>query len=184
MGLAKLNIWVSGLDDPCTVDDRTWYVTIYRCDGSVLSWCNKKYVVLPAKCGHLEVLVPPGCYRINAVWSFFFTGTFYYVNHFTDSTVVQACCDEHVCVTLFTPSAHRCGTIFLRAVRDLVEQKAIGPDLAQPVEQAINRLLEKIPRPQKAFELGHLDEIEKLVREQERKERAKPKKSGETEEKA
>jgi hypothetical protein len=81
---------------------------------------------------------------------------------------VQACCDQHVCVTLFNPSAHRCGTIFLRAVRDLVEQKAIKPDVAQPVEQAINRLLQFIPRPARGFELDHLDEIEKLVREQER----------------
>jgi len=169
MGLAKLNIWVSATDDPCAVDNRTWYVTIYDCDGNVLSWCGRRYIVLPARCGHLEVEVPPGCYRINAVWSFSIVGGIFYVNHFTDSAIVQACCDQHVCVKLFNPSIHRCGTIFLRAVRDLVAQKAIKPEVAQPVEQAINKLLELLPRPAKKFELDHLDEIEKLVREQERR---------------
>lgn len=32
MGMAKLNAWISGMDDPCSVDNRTWYVTIYNCD--------------------------------------------------------------------------------------------------------------------------------------------------------
>lgn len=167
MGMAKLNIWVSDTDDPCAMSNRTWYVTIYNCDGQALEWCGKKYVVLPAPCGHLEVEVPPGCYRVNAVWSFSFAGGIYYVNHFTDSAVVQACCDQTTCVTLFNPSTHRCGTIFLRAVRDLVAQRAIRPALARQVETAVNALLEQLPRPVKGFELDHLDEIERLVREQE-----------------
>lgn len=168
MGMAKLNIWVTAIDDPCTIDNRTWYVTIYKCDGKVLEWCGKRYVVMPARCGHLEVEVPPGCYRINAVWSFSVAGGVIYVNHFTDSTVVQACCDEHLCVTLFNPSIHRCGTIFLRAVQDLVQQNAINQELAQPVQQAVQRLLAATPRPFRGFELDILDEIEKVVREQER----------------
>ncbi len=169
MGLATLNIWVSATDNPCSVDTKTWYVTIYDCDGHVLEWCGRKFVVMRARCGHLEVQVPPGCYRINAVWSFTFAGGVFYVNHFTDSAVVQACCDHHVCVTLFNPSTHRCGVIFLRAVKDLLEQKAIKADVAQQVETAINNLLQFLPRPTKGFELDHLDEIERLVREQERK---------------
>ncbi len=169
MGMSKLNVWVSAIDNPCEIDNRTWYVTIYNCDGSVLEWCGRRYVVLPAKCGHLEVEVPPGCYRINAVWSFVVGQGVIYVNHFTDAAIVQACCDQTVCVTLFNPSTHRCGTIFLRAVRDLVEQKVINQDLAQPIEKAINNLLPYLPRPVRGFELPILDEIEKLVREQERK---------------
>lgn len=167
MGMARLNIWVSGLDDPCSMDSRTWYVTIYNCDGKVLEWCNKRYVVLPAPCGHLEIEVPPGCYRIIAVWSFSILGGIYYVNHFTDSAVVQACCGEHVCVTLFNPSIHRCGTIFLRAVQDIVLQKGADPEAARAVEQAVNKFLGALPPPPRGFELDHLDEIEKLVREQE-----------------
>lgn len=172
MGMAKLNIWVSAIDDPCSIDNRTWYVTIYNCDGKVLEWCGRRFVVMPARCGHLEVEVPPGCYRINAVWSFAVAGGVIYVNHFTDSAVVRACCDHHQCVTLFNPSIHRCGTIFLRAVRDLVLQKGINQEIAQPVEQAVNRLLAATPRPFRGFELDILDEIEKLVREQEKPDKA------------
>jgi len=171
MGLARVNVWVSAIDDPCKIDSRTWYVTFYHCDGKVLEWCGRRYVVLPARCGHLEVEVPPGCYRINAVWSFQVGAGVIYVNHFTDSAVIQACCDETTCVTLFNPSAHRCGTIFLRAVQDLVAQRAIGPDVARPVQEAIGKLLEFIPRPMHGAELDMLDEIEKLVREQEAQEK-------------
>jgi hypothetical protein len=67
MSTSKLNVWVSELDEPCRISNRTWYVTIYTCDGKPLEWCGKRYVVLPARCGHLEVEVPPGCYTISAV---------------------------------------------------------------------------------------------------------------------
>ncbi len=169
MGMSKLNIWVTDTDNPCAISNRTWYVTIYNCDGEVLEWCGKKYVVMKAPCGHLEVEVPPGCYRINAVWSFSFAGGVFYVNHFTDSAIVQACCGEHQCVTLFNPSAHRCGTIYIRAIRDLLLQKVLKPELARQAEAAINDVLQFIPRPARGFELDHLDEIEKLVREQEQR---------------
>ena len=173
MGMAKLNVWVSGTDDPCSISDRTWYVTIFNCDGEVLQWCGKKYVVLPAKCGHLEVEVPPGCYYIKAVWSFWLSlgpKIIYRVNHFTDAAVVQACCDHHVCVTLFNPSIHRCGQIIVRAMKDLVRQKAVKEQHATQVENAIATALENIEKPKKAFELAlHDDEIIKLVQAHEGK---------------
>ena len=171
MGMAKLNIWVSGMDDPCSVDNRTWYVTIYDCNGDVLQWCGKKYVLLEAPCGHLEVEVPPGCYYLKAVWDFtiVFPGIEYRVNHFTDAAIVQVCSDETSCVKLFNPSAHRCGSIYVRAVRDMLRQKVIKAETAQKVTQAIEGLLVQIPRPLKEFELGHLDEIDKFMTEQEGK---------------
>lgn len=135
-------------------------------------------MVIPARCGHLEIEVPPGCYRINAVWGFRFLGGIYYVNHFTDSAVVQACCGHETCVTLFAPTAHRCGVIFLRAIRDLANQNAIAPDLAKRAEQVLGEVVKAIPEPINAFELGHLDEIEKLVEEQEREEQRKAKGEG------
>jgi hypothetical protein len=169
MGMAKLNIWVSDTDDPCSISPRTWYVTIYDCNGNVLQWCGRRYVVMPAKCGHLEVEVPPGCYYIKAVWSFVFAGGIFYVNHFTDAAIVQACCEQHTCVKLFNPSIHRCGTIILRAVKDLVLQKAIKTEVAKRHEETLKEVLKDVPAPKKLFELGHLDEIEKLVKEQEAK---------------
>lgn len=169
MGMSKLNIFVSAMDNPCGIDQRTWYVTIYDCDGNVFEYCGKKYVVLPAKCGHLEVEVPPGIYYVKAVWSFSFANGIYYVNHFTDAAIVQVCCDDHVCVKLFNPSIHRCGTIIVRAVQDLALQKVILPEDARQFENLMKKTIEKVPIPAKKFELAHLDEIEKLVREAEKK---------------
>lgn len=163
MSTVKLNIWVSELDEPCRISNRMWYVTIYTCDGKPLEWCGKKYVVMPAKCGHLEVDVPPGCYTINAVWGFRFLGGVYYVNHFTDHAIVQACCGQEICVTLYTPTAHRCGVIFLRALHDLQKQNVIKPDLVKRAEEVITEIVKSIPQPKNQFELGHLDEIEKIV---------------------
>jgi len=172
MGMAKLNIFVSGIDDPCGIDDRTWYVTIYDCDGNVLEWCGRRYVVMRARCGHLEVEVPPGCYYIKAVWGFtiIIPGLVYRVNHFTDAAIVTACCEQTTCVKLFNPSAHRCGYIYVRALRDLVAQKAIDPALAGQVEEAVEAINQQLGRPLKLFELGHEDEIERLINEQEERE--------------
>ena len=169
MSLADLNVWVSALDDPCKISSRTWYINIYNCDGSILKWCGRDYAVIRAPCGHRRIRVPPGCYRINAVWSFSIGNGFYYVNHFTDSVIVHACCDKHQCVTLFNPSAHRCGRIFLAAVHDAVTQEAVPVEVARAAEDGIQQVLKHIPRPMRAFELDNLDEIEKRVREAEKK---------------
>jgi hypothetical protein len=169
MGMAKLNVWISGIDDPCGIDDRTWYVTIYDCDGNVLSWGGRNFVVLPAIHGHLEIEVPPGCYYLKAVWSFSFKGGIYYVNHFTDAAIVQAYCEQTSCVKLFVPGVHRCGTIILRAIKNLIEQKVVKPDIVRQHEAALNAILATVPKPVKGFELDHLDEIEKMAREHEGK---------------
>lgn len=94
-------------------------------------------------------------------------GGIYHVNHFTDAAIVTACCEQTACVKLFNPSVHRCGTIVVRAIRNLVKQKAIKPELTRQHEVALEAALATIPRPVKGFELDHLDEIEKLVRAQE-----------------
>jgi len=170
MGMSKLNIWISTMDDPCGVDDKhLWFVTIYDCDGYVLSWCKKRYIVLPAKCGHLEVEVPPGVYYIKAVWGYSIAGGAYYGNHFTDAAIVQACCDQTVCVKLFNPSVHRCGPIIIRAMKDLVMQKFTKVELAKKLEEQIKTILADIPKPKKGFELDHLDEIDELIKRQEKK---------------
>lgn len=176
MGMARLNIWVSETDDPCRVSNRTWYITIYNCDGNVLQWCGRKYVVMPARCGHLEVEVPPGCYYVKAVWGFTAVkpGLEYRVNHFTDAAIVQAGCDETACVKLFNPSIHRCGVIIVQAVRDLLQQKAIKPDTARMVTGAIEQLLAQVPKPVRGFEIEHLDEIEKLVAQLAAEEKEEP----------
>lgn len=176
MGMAKLNVFVSRMDDPCGVDDRTWYVTIYDCDGNVLEYCGRRYVVLPAPCGHLEVEVPPGCYYVKAVWGFTVVtpGKVYRVNHFTDAGIVQACCEQTACIKLFNPSVHRCGFIYVKALQDLVQQQAIDGGAVERVAGAVQeldaRLQEKLGPPAKPFELGNYEEIERLVRERAKQE--------------
>ena len=169
MGFSRLNIFVSGLDDPCRVSNRTWYVTIYNCDGSVLEWCNQRYAVLKAPCGHIQVRVPPGCYYIKAVWSYTVVtpGLVYRANHFTDAAIVTACCEQTSCVKLFNPRAHRCGFIYVRALQDMVQQKALEPAQAERAIAAVEETAKAIGDSGRPFELGHLDEIEKRIREQE-----------------
>jgi len=170
MGMGRLNVFVSGVDDPCSVDQRTWYVTIFDCDGRVLEHCGRRYVVLPARCGHLEVEVPPGCYYVKAVWGFTVVrpGLVYRVNHFTDAGIVQVCCDQHACIKLFNPSAHRCGFIYVRALRDLQRQEAIEQRQVDAVAKAVEGINEKLGPPAKLFELdpGFIEEMEKGVRGQ------------------
>ncbi len=174
MGLAKLDIWVSAMEDPCGVDDENnWYVLIYDCDGRILNWCDQKYYLLPAKCGHLEVGVPPGVYYIRAVWSYSQTGPHeYYCNHFTDAAIVQASEKEMVSVKLFNPSLHRCGYIYASAIRLFMKRKKLPPDFHKEFEEFMNRILKEVPVPKKRFELEHIDNIEEMIAAQE-KHRAK-----------
>lgn len=90
MGLSRLNAWISAPGNPCAINKDTWRVTILDCRLQVLEWCDKRYSGLAAKCGHLEVEVPPGCYIVFAQRG----------NSFSYPAMVDACCHEHVCVRL------------------------------------------------------------------------------------
>jgi len=119
MGVARLNIWITGEGDPCGVstkppdpgDPQQWVVAVWECSGRLLNWpCGEgEYFNLPTRCGHLEIEVPPGCYVVRAADSMWMTEAGVAGNHWTDHGVVTACCDETACVTLFAPSAHHCG---------------------------------------------------------------------------
>ena len=112
MALGRLNVFVSGLDEPCKIDNRTWYITVYDCEGRVLEWCGRRYGVIPARCGHLELELPPGIYTVLGVWGFGVGGGHVFGNHLTDHAIARVGCGEHTCVTLYTPTAHRCGVLF------------------------------------------------------------------------
>ena len=160
MGLSRLNIFVSEEDDPCCISNGPWYISIFKCDGTVLEWCNKRYLVMEAECGHLEVAVPPGCYYIRAVAGYRITsdGT-YRGNHFTDAAIVQVCCDSHVCVTLFNPSIHRCGPLYSLALGDLA-QTGRAKGAAERVNQVVEQVAKEAGGGHPKFELAYLKEIE------------------------
>lgn len=168
MSKAKLSIYVSDLDEPCKISNRTWYITIYHCDGSVLTWCGKRYIALRARCGHLEVSVPPGCYYIKAVWSYWVHPRHgYHGNHFTDAAIVNAQCDATNCVTIFTPRVHRCGYLYRLGVQDLVAQKIVDGAVLEQLTGVVDAVEKKIGRSENDFELAHIEELEDLVRKQE-----------------
>lgn len=165
MGLSRLNVWVSELDEPCKMSERTWYVLIYSCDGKILTHCGQRYLLLPAPCGHLETQVPPGTYLVKAVWSYHLAGGVYHANHFTDAAIVHVCCDEDACVTLFNPRAHRCGIIYGLAVNDLAAKGVIPQALAQEINDRVATVNAAIaPTAEPAFEVGHLGEIDQVLR--------------------
>jgi len=60
---------------------------------------------------------------------------------------VRARCGDHVCVTLFAPTLHFCGTWFANAVTtNLAGLQAVNvdPKLATAAVQAVQALLDKI----------------------------------------
>ena len=40
MRTAKLNIWITEVDNPCRISKEEWYISIYNCDGRPLTWCG------------------------------------------------------------------------------------------------------------------------------------------------
>jgi len=169
-GAAKLCICVSAMDEPCKIDNKhPWYITIFNCDGTVLEYCGRRYILMPASSGCLEVAVPPGCYYIKAVWGFWMVRPgIYRVNHFTDAAIVQAVCNTTSCVRLFNPSLHRCGYIYGLAVNDLLKQKAIKAEIGKQVTGAIDAVNKQFPAPENKFELGIEQEINELMKVQEK----------------
>jgi hypothetical protein len=166
MGLGRLNVFVSGLDEPCKIDNRTWYITVYDCEGRVFEWCGRRYGVIPARCGHLELELPPGIYTVLGVWGFGVGGGHVFGNHLTDHAIARICCGEHTCVTLYAPTAHRCGVLFDVALDVLQRHPGEGGPPAEAVgraREAIREVLGHLPRPPHAFELGHLDELMKTL---------------------
>jgi hypothetical protein len=151
MSTGSLNVWVTGRSDACHIDDgRQWYIHITDCEGRPLKWCRRTYTFLPAKCGHLEVSIPPGCYTVFASLTarkdvkppFQPFG-----NHLTHVQVVRVNCGDHVCVTLFQPSAHYCGTWFALAMTDnlpVLEQAKFDTKLAQTAITAVQQLVAKM----------------------------------------
>jgi hypothetical protein len=151
MSLAKLNVWITRFGDACHIDDKEpYFVHITDCSGKVLEWCGKKYAGLPAKCGHLEVDIPPGCYSVFASHTPGATGPSF-GNRLTHVQVVRANCGDHVCVTLYAPSLWICGTWFAYAVKtQLAGLRAakIDAELANAAVKAVEALVAKLPPDQ------------------------------------
>lgn len=115
--LSEVQFFVSQMDQPCKVDNRDWYITIFNCDGTLLQYAGMDYLVIHAPNGHASVQLPPGKYSAVGVWSYWMgPDGKYFGNHFTHEGIFQVCCAEHKCVWLYNPSIHTCGIVYDQAV--------------------------------------------------------------------
>lgn len=64
----------------------------------------------------------------------------------------------------------------MRALRDLVRQKGLKAETGRQAEQALLAALVEMPRPIKAFEEGHEEEIERLLKQRVEEEQREQKK--------
>lgn len=152
MSTAKLHVWITAIARACHIEDKDrWFVHITDCTGNPLVWCNKTYTFLEAKCGHLEIDIPPGCYTVFAGHSPRGVGVQPFGNRLTHVQVVRANCGDHVCVTLFSPGISYCGTYFALAVKSqyaALERANIDPKLARAAVTAVEALVAKLePEP-------------------------------------
>lgn len=152
MSTARLNVWVTKLSDPCHIDDtRVWYVHIVDCEGKVLHWCKRDYSFIPTECGHVDIEIPPGCYSVFASWNppqDVHPPYTPFGNQLTHIQIVRANCGDHVCVTLFSPSFHFCGTWWnsANAANTVVfEHAGVDVGIARAALDAGQRLLAQIP---------------------------------------
>jgi hypothetical protein len=173
MGLATLQIWFTSEGAPCTISERDehdnlpWEVAVMHCDGRALKWCGRRYVGIPAPCGHVELKVPPGCYVIRGGENLRVdTHDGVLGNHMTDHAVVTACCDESTCVTLFAPSAHNCVFGVTAALTGLVAADKLPAEVARPALEALKAVAERLPRS--GFDDAAIPVMEELLKSVER----------------
>jgi hypothetical protein len=162
MGIAKLNIWVSDVADPCGTWKEDGEMTILDCKG-ILEWpCgrflaphgqwepvpNGRYHNLPFRCGHLEVEVPPGCYWVvsGIVKP---SPEIIYFNYTTHVGIAQVGCDETACVKLYNPTTRLCWEWFRVGLRMLAVERSpalIDPGKVDELEGFVEELLQDAPR--------------------------------------
>ena len=149
MSTATLNVWITAIGDPChIVDGDEWFVHIVDCEGKVLQWCGRKFRDIPAKCGHAEIEIPPGCYAVFAGHSKEGSGVPPFGNRLTHVQVVRANCGDHICVTLFSPSLWYCGTWFKAAVEQQIPgltKARVDQKITRAAIEAVQNLLEALP---------------------------------------
>jgi hypothetical protein len=155
MSTAILNVWITNLGDPSTIANdpglpNPWVVAVSHCDGRVLNWSEGRYRhhhedpwipinvhtplgeamgwwydSVPTRDGHVEIEVPPGSYVVRATMHSWFVHGLLYGNWATERAIVQACCGDDVCATLYAPSAIACSVPLFQFVIPLLEHNKI-----------------------------------------------------------
>ncbi|CAN5616917.1 hypothetical protein BH24ACT14_BH24ACT14_18810 [soil metagenome] len=140
MGTARLNVWVTQENRPDRIMSNATFVHVLNLDGTVLEWCDQRFTDLPAKCGHIELEVPPGCYAVCAsADTNNSTDDRYLGNHLTHIALVSALCDQTACVKLFNPTMTHCFTWFQSAVQQATQGGRLDREVAGPLLEALDR---------------------------------------------
>jgi hypothetical protein len=138
----------------------SWVVAVSHCSGEVVNWSEGRYRFhsddawtpipfhepagdreagwwyesIPTRDGHVEIELPPGCYVVRATMHSWFLHGRLFGNWATERAIVQACCGDEVCATLYAPSAAACWIPLFEFVLPLLAQHDVIP--AAAVERA------------------------------------------------
>jgi hypothetical protein len=162
VGVSRLNIWLSGIGDPCGIAEMPEKVTILDCHG-ILRWrCGRylndrgvwtpvphgEYRYLPMHCGHLQVELPPGCYSVVA-GGVFPHSQYIHFNGATHVGIVEVCCEATACVKLYNPSLRLCWDGFRHGLLGYLSAGGAEVNRAEAEEllDRTERLLVNLPRP-------------------------------------
>ena len=159
MGMGRLNVWIHDRHSPCKISDESWLVNITYCSGEILEWCGKNFGFLDAKCGHLEIDVPPGCYVVYAfqlIWLPPSQFPFFRETHFG---IVMVECDASACVQLYFPTLRQIVGQSDSAANILASERGPTAELAKHLADAARALLEQLPKT------DHDEELERAAQE-------------------
>jgi hypothetical protein len=144
VGMGRLNVWIHDRESPCKISDETWFVNITYCSGEILEWCGKRFGFLEAKCGHLEVEIPPGCYIVYALQLFWlprFKFPLFLETHFA---IVMVECDAAACVHLYYPTLRHI-TRQIGNAGNILAAEGRAEGLAKRVAEVAGSFLEHLP---------------------------------------
>jgi hypothetical protein len=156
------------------ISDLTWFVNVTDCKGRVVEWCGRRYAGIPARCGHVEIELPPGCYIVSGAKSFAVAPPFLYLNYITHFSMVEVGCDEKACVHLYAPTYRLCWRFLFFATQVLAQLQGIPREKTERLTAALNDVLPHVPATAQDAELERLFEEVPKMREPE-EEGKKPK---------
>jgi hypothetical protein len=148
VGVAKVDVWIADIADPCKISNATWYVTVTDCRNRVIEWCRKAYEAMPAECGHIEIELPPGCYLVFGalnVWQPPPEPGWPSSNYFTHTGILTLTCEESACLRLYAPLFRNCWDVVLRATEVLQARGELSQDVLNTVAAARDAALENVP---------------------------------------
>ncbi len=104
------------------------------------------YDSIPAHNGHVEIALPPGMYVIRATMHSWYLNGVLCGNWATDHAIVRATCGQDACVTLYAPTAHKCGIELFAFVIPLLQRyRIVGQAEAEEAIEAMRRVSDASP---------------------------------------